>query len=233
MGTLTEALQQISSSSPAMVETPQWPPVLATKVFFIDCCGGRIGDGGDGHGGRYSYDDGYGYNHHNDYIALFNGPRFNPNLGAHPPNYGPSWDYERGRGGRHDGNGGHRWNGGFWQGHNCQRHFPQWFQRVPPQGPPQHQVPAPPQMPNQSVNQQQQVPQPPPVASGMVPQPQSVQPGLGVEQHQPAAKGQQQMGGERLQSNEKGLVLTEHSMDKGDKGGQSASQNFVGFLIGF
>ena len=51
--------------------------------------GGRTGGGGGARGSRQAYDGRYGYNHYNDDAAPFNGPRFNPNLGAHPPNYGP------------------------------------------------------------------------------------------------------------------------------------------------
>ena len=36
-------------------------------------------------GGRHGHGGGYGYN--NDDVVFFNGPRFNPNLGSHLPNY--------------------------------------------------------------------------------------------------------------------------------------------------
>ncbi|XP_066357976.1 uncharacterized protein [Miscanthus floridulus] len=68
------------------------------RGFGAGCSGGGIRGGRHGHGG------GYGYNN-NDDSAFFNGPRLNPNLGSHPPNYGPGWDYEWGRDGRHNGNG--------------------------------------------------------------------------------------------------------------------------------
>ena len=62
--------------------------------------GGHVGDGGGARGGRQDYDAGYGYNYY-DEDSHFNGPpRFNPNLGVHPPNYGPGWDYEQWRMGR-------------------------------------------------------------------------------------------------------------------------------------
>jgi hypothetical protein len=53
-------------SEPAVVEVVQVVVVVAVRV--------RVAGGG------------YGYNHDGTH---FNELRFNPNLGAHPPNYGP------------------------------------------------------------------------------------------------------------------------------------------------
>jgi hypothetical protein len=50
--------------------------------------GGRTSGGGGARGGRHGHGSGYDYNNHNEDDPLFNGPRFDPNLGSHPPNYG-------------------------------------------------------------------------------------------------------------------------------------------------
>lgn len=51
--------------------------------------GGRAGGGGGvARGGRHGYGAAHGYQEV-DNDAAFNAPRFNPNLGVHPLNYGP------------------------------------------------------------------------------------------------------------------------------------------------
>jgi hypothetical protein len=105
--------------------------------------GVRTGGGGSLRGGRHGYCSGYGY----DDGANYNGPRFSPNFGTYLPNYGPGWEYDRGRRGRYGGGSSTRgWNGGFRQSRNFQRYNQQ---RVPPQGSiQQHQNP---QVPNQQL----------------------------------------------------------------------------------
>lgn len=61
------------------------------RGFGVGRGGGRTGGGRGVRGGRQDYGAGYDYNHRNDDGAHYNGQRFNPNLGAHPPNYGPGW----------------------------------------------------------------------------------------------------------------------------------------------
>jgi hypothetical protein len=56
--------------------------------------GGRSGGGGAVRS-RQGYGAGYDYNHRSDDGAHFTGQRFSPNLGIHPPNFGPGWEYER------------------------------------------------------------------------------------------------------------------------------------------
>lgn len=103
--------------------------------------GGRAGGGGGTRGGRHGYGTAHGfvYNQEIGDGVHFSGPRFNPNLGAHP-NFGPWWDYERGRRGRFGGNGDRGWNGGFHRGRNYQRLAPHRNQqRPPPAAPQQHE----------------------------------------------------------------------------------------------
>jgi hypothetical protein len=176
--------------------------------------GGRTGGGGGAaRGGRHGYGagHGYGYNQEIDDGARYNGPRFNPNLGAHPPNFGPGWDYERGRRGRFGGNGGRGWNGGFRQGRNYQRQAPhrdqqrtssfglqqqQGTQYVPNQQPQpqllnqQHQPQQQMQIQSQPQNAQQHTSREPPVVSAAHTGPTlEAQQVKGVEQQMTAGKG--------------------------------------------
>ena len=105
------------------------------RGFGVGRGGGRTGGGGGVCGGRQDYGAVYDYNHRNDDGAHYNGQRCNPNLGAHPPNYGPRWEYERGRRATYGRNGARGWNGGYRQVHNFQR------QRMPPQAPSQQRGP--------------------------------------------------------------------------------------------
>lgn len=100
---------------------PLYAQVLTAGMATAGIGGGGIGGnsfdgaggGGGTHGGQQGHSVGYGY----DDAGNYNGPRFNPNLGTHPPHYGPGWDYDRGRRGRHGGSNGARgWNGGFRNG---------------------------------------------------------------------------------------------------------------------
>jgi hypothetical protein len=90
--------------------------------------GGHTG-GKQGPGAGQGYSAGFGFNY-NDDGARFNRPRFNPNLGSCPLNYGPGWESGlRARSTRTVG--GHGWNGSYRQGRNFQRHVPhqeQWGQ---------------------------------------------------------------------------------------------------------
>lgn len=71
-------------------------------AWFSGRGGGRAGGGVGARGGRHGHSGEYGY----EDGANYNGSRFNPNLGTHPPHYGPGWEYDRGRRGRHgSGNG--------------------------------------------------------------------------------------------------------------------------------